>query len=202
MRTIEIAVYRFNELKRAAQNEAIAEERHDLIVDLDYVLDDWKEKLKNLGYGKVDIWYSGFGNQGDGASFTSEENIVEAKGIQEIVKLLNFEDSCLSLDSSGWTDLELKIKRGDSRHCHENTISVEASRRGLQVLESLTILPSYLAEIEKRAEGVVRGLCREIYQDLETAYNEATSDEAIIEIIAAGEYEFYENGHRYIDNVS
>ena len=60
MRTIEIAVYRFNELKRDAQDEAIAEERHDLIVDLDYVLDDWKEKLKNLGYGKVDIWYSGW----------------------------------------------------------------------------------------------------------------------------------------------
>lgn len=192
MRTIEIAVYRFNELKRDAQNEAIAEERHNLIVDLDYVLDDWKEKLKNLGYGKVDIWYSGFGNQGDGASFTSEENIVEAKGIQEIVKLLNFEESCLNLDAEGWTDLELKIKRGDSRDCHENTISVEA--------ESLTILPSYLTEIEERAEGVVRGLCREIYQDLETAYNEATSDAAIIEQISAEEYEFYENGHRYIDN--
>ena len=187
MRTIEIAVYRFNELTRDAQDKAIAEERHDLIVDLDYVLDDWKEKLKNLGYGKVDIWYSGFGNQGDGASFTSEENIVEANGIQEIV-----EGVCSSTGSSGWTDLYIAIKRGDSRYCHENTISVEA--------ESLTVLPSYLAEIEERAEGIVRGLCREIYQDLEVAYDAATSDAAIIELIAAGEYEFYENGHRYIDN--
>jgi hypothetical protein len=187
MRTIEIPVYRFNELKRAAQDEAIAEERHDLIIDLDYVLDDWKEKLKNLGYGKVDIWYSGFGNQGDGVSFTSEGNIVEAKGIREIV-----EGVCSSTGSSGWTDLYIAIKRGDSRYCHENTISIEA--------ESLTILPSYLAEIEERAEAVVRGLCREIYQDLETAYDAATSDAAIIELIAAGEYEFYENGHRYIDN--
>ena len=190
MRTIEIAVYRFNELKRDAQDEAIAEERHDLIVDLDYVLDDWKEKLKNLGYGKVDIWYSGFGNQGDGASFTSEPpegNIVEAKGIREIVEAV-----CIGAGSSGWTDLYIAIKRGDSRYCHENTISIEA--------ESPTISSCYLIGIEERAEEVVRGLCREIYQDLETAYNAATSDEAIIELIAAEEYEFYENGHRYIDN--
>ena len=187
MRTIEIAVYRFNELTRDAQDKAIAEERHDLIVDLDYVLDDWKEKLKNLGYGKVDIWYSGFGNQGDGASFTSEGNIVDAKGIREIV-----EGVCSSTGSSGWTDLYIAIKRGDSRYCHENTISIEA--------ESPTISSCYLIGIEERAEEVVRGLCREIYQDLETAYNAATSDAAIIELIAAGEYEFYENGHRYIDN--
>ena len=187
MRTIEIAVYRFNELKRDAQDEAIAEERHDLIVDLDYVLDDWKEKLKNLGYGKVDIWYSGFGNQGDGASFTSKGNIVEAKGIREIVEAV-----CIGAGSSGWTDLYIAIKRGDSRYCHENTISVE--------VESPTISSCYLIGIEERAEEVVRGLCREIYQDLETAYNAATSDAAIIELIAAGEYEFYENGHRYIDN--
>lgn len=36
----------------------------------EYVIDEWKEELKGMGFDNVDISFSGFSSQGDGASFT------------------------------------------------------------------------------------------------------------------------------------
>jgi hypothetical protein len=35
------------------------------------LLDDWKERLEEMGFGNPDIGFSGFSSQGDGASFTA-----------------------------------------------------------------------------------------------------------------------------------
>ena len=35
------------------------------------VIEDWKAKLKRKGFHEAEIVFSGFGSQGDGASFTA-----------------------------------------------------------------------------------------------------------------------------------
>lgn len=46
---------------------------------LQYIIDDeketWKEKIEEMGYEDVEIQYSGYGVQGDGACFTGRVNI-------------------------------------------------------------------------------------------------------------------------------
>lgn len=42
------------------------------------ILDEWKAELEDMGFGRVDINFTGFYSQGDGASFTAERFDFEA----------------------------------------------------------------------------------------------------------------------------
>ena len=75
METKEYKVYKFKELPKEAQAKAI-KNYNDINVDhedwSEYILEDKKEELEKLGYNEVEINYSGFWSQDDGASFTAK----------------------------------------------------------------------------------------------------------------------------------
>lgn len=68
----------FTELSDEAKKAAI-EQQVQVNIDSDWdepVLDSWKERLSEMGFGNpkdIDIRYSGFYSQGDGASFTTDK---------------------------------------------------------------------------------------------------------------------------------
>ena len=69
MKKIEITVYEFSELHEKIQDKLVNE--YTLYDDgYEYMIEEWHKKLSLMGYKNPKIKFSGFGSQGDGASFT------------------------------------------------------------------------------------------------------------------------------------
>ena len=183
MREITVKIYKFNELDAKVQEKVINEmtrfiQEMDAPTFLDDITDAWREKLTELGYENPEILYSGFGSQGDGASFTSD-NIKEASGIKELIDQLSEEERA---------EISIRLRRIDSRYYHENTVTVDAE--GLD-----SALMAQKLEID--AHEVIKKLSREIYKELETAYDGLSSRENVIDFIDENDYEFFADGRTY-----
>lgn len=76
MRTKELTVYSYSELSETAKEKA----RNWYIENCcdyewyDFILEDWKEKLAEIGFTNAKIYFTGFWSQGDGACFDAECN--------------------------------------------------------------------------------------------------------------------------------
>lgn len=78
--TITRTYLKFNELTDS-QKKIVLDKMRDINVDDDYwhdfVTDEFKAKLADLGYTNVKTQFSGFWSQGDGASFSGEKEGLE-----------------------------------------------------------------------------------------------------------------------------
>ena len=186
MRTYEI-----HELSKASKKAAIEEiKRMDSFaeqdVDLDWVIENETEDLEALGLENVEISFSGFWSQGDGASFTGR--------VDDIPKFMK----AIGIDTSTILDKALEaipdvydmyIVRTDSRYVHENTVRFEIENiddtelilmSGFGLGDITIDLNDLLVEIdfEAKASKWVKTKSREIYDKLERAYEEEFTDEA------------------------
>lgn len=185
MRTYEI-----HELSKASKKAAIEEiKRMDSFsnqdVDLDWVIENETEDLEASGLDNVEISFTGFWSQGDGASFTASVNDIPA-----FIKTIGVTDEIPPKVLAAFEDVyEMEIIRIDSRYVHENTVRFDLSEFGEPELllmspfgvGDITIdLNDTLEEIEleKKASEWVKAKCKEIYRKLEKAYYEEFSDEA------------------------
>ena len=183
--------YEIHELSKASKKAAIEEiKRMDSFaeqdVDLDWVIENETEDLEALGLENVEISFSGFWSQGDGASFTGR--------VDDIPKFMK----AIGIDTSAILDKALEaipdvydmyIVRIDSRYVHENTVRFEIENiddtelilmSGFGLGDITIDLNDVLVEIdfEAKASKWVKGKSREIYDKLEKAYEEEFSDEA------------------------
>lgn len=72
--TITLTYLKFNELNDD-QKKKVLDNNRDINVDHDWyenTIEFYTEKLKTLGFYDIKIEFSGFGSQGDGASFTAK----------------------------------------------------------------------------------------------------------------------------------
>ncbi len=73
--TIVKTYYQFNELDEK-QQEKIIEKYYDINVSdeywYEYTKEEFETKLKKLGFYNIKVQFSGFYNQGDGASFSAK----------------------------------------------------------------------------------------------------------------------------------
>ncbi len=78
--TIIKTYLKFNELSDE-QKKKVLDKMRDINVDYnnwhDFVTDEFKTKLADLGYTNVKTQFSGFWSQGDGASFSAEKEDLE-----------------------------------------------------------------------------------------------------------------------------
>jgi len=92
----------FDELNDS-QKKRVIEKNRDINVDTecwtDCVLEEYKSKLKSLGFYDIDFCWSGFWSQGDGASFTAKH---ERGNIYLIGRY--YHENSMSIDSD---DIEL-----------------------------------------------------------------------------------------------
>jgi hypothetical protein len=200
MKKIEIEVYSFDELSEEAKQKAIQQVREsDYPYDYwdDDILDNWKEKLENLGYPDAEIAYSGFWSQGDGASFTCTNVNVEM--FLERQEQTNFK-RLLHLIKKEHVEVDTATVKRDKYHyyVHYNTITANVSLyfTNERVFSTHPRIEEIFEEVENAIQQEIINLSQEIYSELNKEYDSLTTDEAIIGEIKAGEHEFYKNGTR------
>lgn len=187
MKTLQIKAYTFEELSPEAKAIALDNYR-DLNVDHEwykYTIDDWKERLSEDGYLDADIHFSGFGSQGDGASFTAQMDLV--KWISSRPQYTEL----LPLIEEG--DITAIIKRTSRQYSHKNTCSAEVEVDYHVDKTEVNVLASALED--ELEEDRIR-LCEELYRELGQEYDYLTSDEAVAETITINEYLFTAEGER------
>lgn len=202
MRTYEI-----HELSKASKKVAIEEiKRMDSFaeqdVDLDWVIENETEDLEALGLENVEISFSGFWSQGDGASFTARVN-----DIPNFIKTIGVTDEILPKVLAAFEEVyEMEIVRTSSRYVHENTVRFDISEiddpeillmTGFGLGDITVDLNDVLVEIdfEVKASKWVKGKSREIYDKLEKAYEEEFTDEAAVQWADSMGMEFDKGGN-------
>ena len=199
--------YTISELSPEAKQTAIEGIRNDRgfterEIDLDWVIENETEDLEALGLDNVEIAFTGFWSQGDGASFTARVNDIPA-----FIKTIGVTDEILPKVLAAFEEVyEMRIVRTDSRYFHENTVRFEIEEMddtelilmsGFGIGDITVDLDETLEEIElvKKASEWVKSKCKEIYRKLEKAYNEEFSEEAAEEWIDSIGMEFDEEGN-------
>jgi hypothetical protein len=210
MKTIRTHVFTFDELSESAKERA--REWFRACVDsndYDAVISDAAEILEMLGFelktrniplmnGKTRaepcIYWRGFYNQGDGASF--EANYKYKRGSVAAVRAFAPNDARLhaiaerlqAIQKPFFYGLTARIyTRGN--YTHEYTMQAEAEYNRD---ETRAIIDAEADILE-----CARDLARWVYRNLETENEWINSNEYIDETISANEYTFTENGARF-----
>jgi hypothetical protein len=186
--------YNFEELPKDVQ-EKIVQKEQEYISEYnddswsDPIIEGFHEDMEALGLTDIDVEWSGFWSQGDGASFTARvynsENkkfITEALGLKVLDEVA--ENICIS------------IRRESTRYSHHNTMTAYVEVDGDDEVEKdmgtgmiITIdVAAACGPIEEAAGNWARDRAKKLYDDLETSYNEQFDEDNIIEdLIARGE---------------
>jgi hypothetical protein len=199
--------YTISELGPEAKKAALEEIKNrdsfqDREIDLDWVIENETEDLEALGLENVEISFTGFWNQGDGASFTARVN-----DIPNFIKTVGITDDILPKALAAFEEVyEMRIVRTDSRYSHENTVRFEIEE--IDDTELILMSPFGIGDITvdldetleeiglvKKASEWVKAKCKEIYRKLEKAYEDEFSDEAAEEWADNIGMEFDEEGN-------
>lgn len=204
MRTVEIKVYRFDELSDEAKEKARAWWRQSSEGDqywFESIFDDFESICKILGIrldgyktGQKSIFFSGFCSQGDGASwaghYSHEKNA--GKNIRKYAPkdetLHAIADRLTAIQRPYFYGLRAKVSQS-GRYSHEMTMGIDwtETENGREVKR----------EDEDELLDAFRDLARWLYQTLEREYDWQNADAQVDELIRANEYEFNEDGSRF-----
>lgn len=193
MRKVQTTLYTYDELTDPARERA-RDWYRSTPDDSWYepVIDDAKEVLGLLGFTDVDIQFSGFYCQGDGASFTATWC---GEGVDE-EKLREYAPQDEALHS-----LAITLKRiADSSE--EGRGQAGLSRASRHPVHEYTIRFNFEGVRESDEEEFkesARKAMRWVYAQLRALYEHEISDEAVEENIIANGYEFYADGRRVRD---
>lgn len=219
MRTVTttIGLYKFEELSDEAKEVARQWYREGVATDFDpeFILDDAVEVAKLLGiefktkpvqlYGGgyrycPQIHWSGFHNQGDGASFTATYSaVVDA---ERAIKAHASQD-----DELHTIAIALDAIQKEYRHTVRASV---ANNRG-HYYHSGCMYAEYVvydsdddggeqdteSELEENVLQIMRQFADWIYDQLRKQYEYEMSNESVDESIIANEYEFTEDGERF-----
>ena len=203
MRTIEKTVYLYKELPTDAGRSKAREWYRGTGLDYEWwggVYQDAAAILKILGFTSVDIRFTGFSQQGDGASFAGHYGA--AAGWRESLGRYELPDSEVFAIAEALDAMQARYdgrltatverdRYGYSRYCHEGTMAVSLYDEGGD------------GDVPEADEAefleLARRLARWIYDQLEAEWNYLESDECVASVIADNEYEFYADGTRCRD---
>lgn len=200
MTTVEVNVYKFEELSDIAKEKAREWFRKGNL-DYDwweYVYEFHKEKIEAAGFDVTNMYFRGFWSQGDGAMF--EYDYLNDKLRLEFINQLS-----LSPMRKDWlinnTTISGKGKH-HGRYHHEKScdhnIYWEVDNGDLAYGTLLyDWLDSFAADFEEFVIDKYEDLCYELYKALEEEYEYLNSDEVVDETIMANEYDFDEDGDRF-----
>lgn len=195
----ETVVYEFSELNEDAKQKAIDSLR-DINTDYEWwdcTIQDLTVALESIGFSGVEIAFSGFWSQGDGARFTGQYSYEKGalskvkKEYPEFTGLHELAETLQELNKPYFYSLRFKLGVLNSLYCHENT-------SGLEWSECDTKEDGWPSDDTDNAiVETCREFMREIYTMLEKEYDFLTSDECVIETIASNGYQFTGEGILY-----
>ena len=164
MQTVEVKIYKFNELSKEAQEKAIEKHRHHDVEGIDWwdcVYYDWKEKLNGKGFLTPEIYFSGFCSQGDGACFDCDQ--FDYDKLEEACDLNALERAIVSFlyetDSIG---ISIQKNSFATRYSHHNTRYVSLNYG--EYLEELQDLVTAKAEDLPLMVGQIEDDLKEILE--------------------------------------
>ena len=213
--------YSFEELSPEAQKNAL-KELWDINIEYsdwhEPIIEDFESEMKEEGVSDIEVSYSGFYSQGDGASFTGE--VYDNK---------TFMKKCLDLKDDEWLDMgddekpedegsrlradlldlgfvsrekltpdnfSISIIRESSRYSHENTISGNVVIEDVpESIEDEFPLDEYAANLEEMVTKWARSTSKDLYRKLERYYDNLRSDEEVKETIIGNDYKFDKDGN-------
>lgn len=191
---------RYDELSDKAKQKAVEwmQRTESEVYDGNWVIQKWRDTLKYLGFTRVEIFWSGFASQGDGACFTGNWRAEDVEP-DELIRHISSEQmeqfgqqfiewgALNKLDAAGgegdeatfpWVSLS---HRG--RYCHEHSVEFSFDWEG-----------EWQGAFEESFADICRDIMKLIYKDLEVDYYWVTGEENAVELICANEYEFDEDG--------
>ena len=188
MNKFTVDLFSFAELSDVVQNEIIENNRYVNVADVDWfehLKEDFHQTLELLGFSNIDSNFSGFGSQGDGASFTAHwdaRNIVNnPEKWQSLTAFEYFKPYLDELNTMGGK-AEVGRKSG-YRYVHEYTCFVDAENPELEsVLEDLRI-----------------DCCAKYYRSLLVEYEYLTSDSAIYDYLTNCDWLKYTKNGVYVN---
>ena len=200
--------YTILELNTEAKEKALQSIMNDSIfqnrdVDLDWGVEAEQDELEEgFGLANVEVSFSGFWSQGDGASFTGR-----VVNIPKFIRAIGIKDEILDKAMQALDEVyEMSIVRIDSRYVHENTVRFDLDP--IDDTELILMSPFGIGDItldlndllveiglEAKASKWIKEKSREIYDKLERAYGEEFSEDAAEEWADQWEIQFDEEGN-------
>ena len=206
-------LYTFDQLSADAKERALDKHRQVNTEHLDwfdFTYDDAKTIAGMLGFGDIDIAFTGFWSQGDGASFTGEwsPRPYDLDAVKNHApndeKLHSIADAFQTLSTSHKRyDISAKVERISSHYIHENTVRPTINFNypdefddwnEFQQMVFTAANPKPGQDYEDALTDAVRAFCRWIYRQLEAEYDYLTSDDAVAEYLSTSELQFTEEG--------
>jgi len=176
----------------------------------------WQDALAKIGFTNVEISFSGFWNQGDGASFTADVNHsmlirfmatvgcnpadhIDAESREcDYISWLLYHTQYKSNKNFGSLlgyvgQMDCFVRRTTGSYAHEMTC--------MFVVETVDGIGEEVGklvdELERGGELLRRAICREIYAGLEKEWDYLNSDEGILSLAEANGWTFDRDGERY-----
>ena len=198
--TKKITLYSVSDLKEnPIVLKNVLDKQYNINVESDFwyegIIDDHTQKLKSLGFNEVKIAFTGFGSQGDGASFTCN-SIDFKKWLPE--NSTNNNNRLLSLLNKDLIEIDGNIKRDRYTHyCHWNTTTLYLSSDVFGEKNSYPNIESAIEQLDEDITNFMQSYNKKIYKDLDNSYDNLTSEKAILETLEANDYEFTADGNIY-----
>lgn len=210
----------FDKLSKEEQDSAIEKNSYILVEYDDWfegVIDLFKEDMEELGISDIEVSFTGFHSQGDGASFTSssidtKEFMTKALGMgsttlldlgedkkgDELVDLVSdLRDLGFRYDKMDPDDLDFSFDRTSTQYSHYNTVTANLDMVNYPDdwdTEAENIADKFFREVEEKAEEWRVDKSKELYDLLNKEYDSLRSEEVVKDMLISNEYEFDEDG--------
>lgn len=209
-RTLEKTVFTFEELSESAKKYAL--EKWSEMISGDEIhepiYEDAQQAFALCGFSNLEICYSGFSFQGDGASFegnwaASDVKPGELKSYAPDDGELGAIDDALAMLIARYPSMTATIKRSDNHSCHEYSVNVDVEVydvdndpiNGVEFdSPEYKLMEAAGTRASEEFTEIARRCMRWIYKQLEKEYEYQNSEETMSENIIANEMEFDEEG--------
>ena len=194
MKTIELKLYKFQELNNEARQKAIEDKvkQNSEYIYMDCFNDDAIEQIKDAGFENPKLEYSLSYSQGDGLSF-------KADGITQELKDSIFKAIGLSYKRAEIIEQYLIVKitgnKGHYSYAKKDQIDVylESNYSGNEKHNIQKYVDLFLNELEE----IYMDLCNKLEKQGYNEYEYQCSEEYAIQEIEDNDDDFLENGEKY-----
>lgn len=213
--TRTITIYKYDELSESAK-DTVRAKYIGIDLDMEHIIDDAKREGEKRGFDLDEVLWSGFNSQGDGASWTGQvklQTFLEHHLKENDPNYAKY-TTLLMLIDDGWVENLISISRKSFMYNHANTMRIDQEFMGyvnateeavigkdgplqganvLQLYEGLNI-HSLLDDLYEWVLKEAKDYANEIYERLESEYEDLMSDQHISLTADANGWEFDETG--------
>ena len=158
----------------------------------EFIIDEYTSALEAIGFSGVEISFSGFWCQGDGASFTGKYSHIPGQSMPINLNSPALYNLVATIQEIGANhEFYLSVFRNSYRYSHKNTDSIGEPEFLARNGEILYFNPEHIVDT---IESDCKDIMQDIYKYLEEAYMEYTSENSVYEALLTNDYYFNSKG--------